>query len=738
MTELPEFDHLVGKADKGVEIELGDLLRKLWRRRRVIFGTTASLTILAAVLVFQLTPLFTATTRVMIEPRRSQVVNVQAVLSGLLPDTETINSEIQVIQSRQLAQRIVKSLKLDQDPEFNPSLRPKSFWSWVSSYKSLLPAALSSPEPVSTPEQVEERVRTVVTDTFLEKLTVVSMFRSWVIEIAVRTDDPHKSALIANTVADLYIVEQLEAKFEATRVASKWLSDRLAALRQEVEISERAAEQYRREAGIVEGRDSVTGATQQLTEINTELVLAASRRAEADARLNQVKILLKFKRDVGSIGEVLNSPLIQRLLEQESEVLRRNGELSAEFGPKHPRMINLKAEIRDLRRKIATEIDKIVQGLSSEVEVAIARERSLAGNLRRLEVRIGIINQKQVQLRALTRDALANRTVYESFLARFKEMGGQEDLQQPDARIISRAGLPISQSYPKKTLMIALAFMGSLMLGMGLVFVVERLDSGFRSMSQIEQFTRFPALGLVPQVTGKYRNAPERIVLDEPISAYGESMRNLFVSLMLSNVDKPPKVVLFTSSMPGEGKSVVSLSLARTVALSGRKALLIDCDLRQPVIHDKMELPRTPGLVELLADRAELSEVIRRDEATGADLIMAGEQVVNTVDLLGSEQMKKLLATFSKTYDLVILDSPPVLAVADARVLATQADKTVFVVRWERTRRDAAMLALRQLDAANGNIAGIVLSRVDVKKHAAYGFADSGYYHGKYKKYYTT
>jgi len=746
MTELPEIDHLEGREswrlinmrNGNKAADLRELLRRIWRRRRVVVGMVVTVTALVAIISFQLVPRYTARAQVMIEPRRSQVVDVQAVLSGLPPDTETINSEIQVIHSRQMASRVIERLGLDSDPEFNPDLREPTWWSAIADYEQWLPAELLGAMRPQSPEDQAELAATRVIDTFLRKLSVQAKLRSWVIEVSVETTDARRSAEIANAVVDLYLVEQLEAKFEATKVATEWLSERLSGLREQVEISERAVAEYRRQVGLVEGKDSVDVTSQQLSEINTQLVLASSERAEAEARLQQVERLVRSRRDVSAVAQVLASPLIQRLHEQESELIRREGELSSEYGPKHPRMINLRAEIRDLRRKISGEVDKIIQGLKGEVDVAKARERSLRSNLGSLESKIGDLNQKQVQLSALQRDANANRALYEAFLARFKEMSGQQELQTPDARIISRAGVPTIPSYPNKTVLVVFAFVGSLVLGLVVVFAIEQLDAGFRSMEQIEQITRFPALGLIPHIRTARNSPPERMVLDDPVSAYAESIRNLFVSLMLSNVDKPPKLVLVSSSMPEEGKSAISLSLARTVALSGRKVVVVDCDLRRPRVHDSLGMPRTPGLVELLAHRASAEDVIRKDNASGLHVISAGEHVSNTTDLVGSEQMKLLLTNLAKSYDLVVMDSPPVLAVTDARILSTYADKTVFVVRWEKTRREAAILGLRQLSAAGASIAGVVLSKVDVKKHAGYGYADSGYYYGKYKKYYTT
>lgn len=730
------------------DLDLGELLRKLWRRKLAVLGTVVTVTTLAAIVVFQLTPRYTARTAVMIEPRETQVVDIQAVMSGLPRDFATIESEVEVIRSRALANRVIRKLKLLEDPEFNHSLRPKTPWDELRDelfdVRAYVPEewldivfGAADEEPLSE-EVKREKERVGVIDSFLGRLAVRPERRSRVIIISFESENPRTAALVANTVADLYLVEQLEAKFEATRRAAAWLSTRLAALREKVEAAERAVEKFRKKAGLIEG-EHVTLAVQEISELNTELLMARNKGAEAEARLTQLEaIRLRSSGTVDSVAEVLSSPLVQRLREQETEVLRKTAELSTNYGEKHPRMINVRAEIRDLRGKIETEIHKITENLRGEVAVAQARERTLAGRLKQLEKKIARLNENRVQLHALEREAGANRALYQTFLSRFKETRAQEDIQQTDARIISRADVPNGPSFPKKGLILALAFAGGIFLGVAFAFFIERLDQGFRSMEQVERLAGVSPLGLVPALKGlrAYANAPENYIVAKPESAYGESIRSLHIGVQLSNVDTPPKVVLVTSALPEEGKTAIALSLARVKALAGEKTIIVESDMRRPCLYKKLRLPKEPGLVEFLADQAALADVIRKDEATGADLLPAGRLTPNSSDLLGSERMKGLLAELSARYDLVVLDSPPVLAVADARILCRLADKTIFIVRWAETRREVAMMGLKQIAEAGGDIAGFALSRVNVKKHARYGYGDSGYYYGRYRKYY--
>ncbi len=498
------------------EFDLGQLLRKLWRRKGIIFGTMTVLTVLTAVTVFQLTPRYTAEAFLIIETRGSNVAaDVEAVLSGLSADRETIQSEIEVLGSRGLADKTVNRLNLHRNPEFNASLRPTGLLAEFLDPARYIPKEWLTAifghggDESLTEEELRAREKVRVTNTFLEHLTIVPKGKSRVLVVQVFSENPKTAAEIANTHADLYIVEQLEVKFEATRRATAWLNERVTGLRGKVKATEKAVEVFRQSSGLLGGEgggagEGITLTAQELSELNTQLILARTAQAEANARLHQVRALVSEAGGVESAAEVLQSVLIRELRTQEAEVARKVAELSGEFGERHPKMINARAEIQDLRNKIEAEVGKIVKGLENEVGVARVRVATLRASLDDLKKRAAEANKASIRLRALEREATANRTLLETFLARFKETSAQEDLsaQTPDARIISLAEVPDRPSFPKKGLMIAMAFVGSTLIGLMLVFGIEQLDSGFRSGEQIEQATGVPVLGLVPLLSG--------------------------------------------------------------------------------------------------------------------------------------------------------------------------------------------------------------------------------------------
>jgi succinoglycan biosynthesis transport protein ExoP len=725
------------------EVELGEVLRKLWRRKGIIAGVTVALTLIAALVILQITKLYTAESMVMINDRETQVVDVEAVVSALAGDAETIESEIQVIRSRGIAQRVVDELRLQDDPEFNSALRPRSTVKTLLDPRRWIPpdwlsmVGAEGPGGSLSPEEEVERRRARIVNFFLSKLEVSQVGRSRVIRIAFTSTNPRLAARIANLLADFYVVSQLEAKFDATQRANEWLSGRVAELREAVHRAEGAVEEFRQQSGLIQGKDA-TLKTQEISELNAQLVIERSKRAEAEARLRQVERLLNGPDGAQAVSKVLQSPLIQSLREQQADIEGQAAELTYEYGIMHPRMINIHAEAEDLRQKIADEVDRIVQGLRNDVSVARAREDTLATALNELREEVGQANTNEITLRALEREAEASRALLETFLARSKETGSQEDFQQADATVISWAAAPERPSYPRRKLLligaVGVAGFFSMMLALG----VEMFDHGFRSMEQIERQLGVRPLGLVPAIKGlaKLRCSADRHILEKPGSAYAESIRSLYTSLVLSSGGQPVKTILVTSALPKEGKTSIALSLAHMLASSGHNVMLVDCDLRRPTAHKTFGVRSQPGLVELLLGKAALKEVLTTDPRSGARLVPAGGPVLNPAELLGSPQMKRFLAWLAERHELVILDSPPVLAVSDARVLARMVDRTLFLVRWVETRRERVIAGWRQLVEAGGTVR-VALTLVDVRRHAQYSYSDSGDFYGQIRKYYT-
>jgi capsular exopolysaccharide synthesis family protein len=750
---LPPGGERLGDAELS---PLRQLFSTLWRRKWIIVTCVIVAFAISVLWVLQMTPRYVAEAVVVVESRRENVVNIQSVLQGISPDFYTNETEAQILRSRGLAARVVDQLNLVKDPSLNPLLAPPkpglqsvlrdlNLGELVS---DLLPDLARDMFPGRTEDvaaklaalpqdQRDKAVRERVIDAFLANLTVTAQERSRAIRISFIAENADLAAQAVNTLADIYILDTVNAKYDATSRASDWLNGRVADLRARTQESQQALEAYRRKIGIIDLGQRATLLTQQLAELNSKLIAARTERGEAQAKYQQLRRLLTSSANIDSANAVLDSPLIQRLREQEAVVLREIGELKTVLREEHPRLVLKRNELADLQGNIRKEIEKIGINEQSKLAIAQARETTLQQEVGKLQSQIQEQNEAEVSLRQLESELNANKQLYETVLSRFKETDVQgQSVQTADARMISPATPPARPAYPKKTLIVGFALVVSVVLGIAIVFLLEHLDSGFRSMRQLEASSGVVTIGMVPQVTGLRSAAPQDQVIERPHSVFSESIRGIRTALLLSNVDKPPRTVLFTSSVPGEGKTSTVLALARASAKAGQRVVVLDCDVRAPSVHTQLGMPNLRGLVDVLSGDAKLEDVIEIDDRSGAHFITAGSAAPNPTDLLGSARMRQLLERLREVYDLVVIDTPPVLAVSDVLILLRLADKTCFLVRWGKTHRGAAMGALRQVMDAGASLLGTVLTQVDAKKHAQYHYGNSAYYYGAYKKYY--
>ena len=729
------------------ELSLSSFLNVLEVRRKLIISVTFLISLLALLTIYQLVPRYTATNQLLIGINSAKVVDIEEVLSGGMKGDTAVIGEMEVIKSRELAHKIIAHLHLDQYEEFNPKPKPPGFLdqfnpkNWIPETwkESLGTKALDT----RTETEKQESQLNNLTNKFLSKVTVSQVKRSQVINIAVETQDPKLAAIIANEVADQYIVGQLQAKFDATKKATDWLNDQLGDLKQKLENSERAVENYRKNHNLVEVSKGTGVTQQQLSEINSQLISARAQRAEAEAKYQQVESITRNGQDIDSVAEVLNSGLISSLRGQEAEVQRKYSEMLVEYGARHPKMIQMQAELADIKAKIDTEVKKIAAGLRHSLDVARARENSLASSLQQMESKTAGNSQAEVELRALEREATANKVLFETFLGRFKETASTQGIEQADARVISFAEVPLSASFPKKNLMITVSILGALFFAIFLAFVLEMLNPGIRSPEQVSQLFNLTTLGIVPKTVNI--NIPVlQYLLEKPQSALAEALNTLRISLSLLNPDSDVKSVLISSALPSEGKSTLASLLSRHSAAAGKKVVLVDADLRRPTIAKMFDLDKkTLGLTDLLMNHTlTLTDVLVKDSATGLSLLTRGHAAfLNPSDLFASQRMKALLEQLKQEFDLVIVDSAPIMAVPDSRILAGLVDKILFVVNWDTTPKKVVATALH-IFAKDGhnNLAGIVLQKVNLEQYGRYGYGDSGYYYsyGRYKQYYTS
>jgi succinoglycan biosynthesis transport protein ExoP len=736
--------HEEGPSRTAPTLGLADLLMVLSRRKYLLLGTIGIVTLLGIINVYMLTPLFTANTSVMVDPREQRVIDVESLVAGGPADQSTIESEIQVVQSDELAARVIRQLGLDRLAEFNPkvaaeqeadsfklpSLRDLPPVQWLKSLFS------DGEEEVPDPAAEEARLMTAMKAKFLSRLNVSSVGRSRVLTISFTSEDPAVAANVANAIASLYITQQLEQKFDARQKANAWLGERLSRLREEVETAERAVETARASQGLVQGRDAGL-VNEQLSQLNTQLVMARAENSTSQAQLRSVESAVAA-RGIRAVFDVTDSTLVNGLRAQETTLRQREAELLNNLGPRHPQVIDLKAQISSVVNEINNEANNRLRALRNQAAVTQQRVTSLEQSMSNLEQESARLNQSDVQIRALQREADANRALFENFLARSKETQSV-DLEQPNAWIVSTANAPLAPSFPRKPLFIAVALVLAIGLGLILVFLAEQLERGMQTQDDVERMLHLPSLGMIPLVKRNRlsRKPPQDYALDKPASAYSQAVKSLFTSLIIAHQRKGTgNIVLLTSAVPGEGKSALVATLARVTAIAGRRVLIVDCDLRRPNIHRSLNLPNQYGLADFLSGNATLPDVMRTDSRTGADVITAGSPTDNPEEIIRNPLFDQMLFNLRPQYDLILLDAPPVLPVSDTRILAEKASQCVVVVKWRRTPRKLVQLAIRQLTDAGANIAGVALNQVDTSKAARYGSGEVEYYMGRRGSYF--
>ncbi len=705
-----------------------DTIRRLWRHRWLIAGCAILVGGGAAAVAFTLPSYYVAEARIQVgipAPRYFNN-NIESILGDMTPDMERVQSEGYIILSRGVAKQVIQRLKLEDDPEFNIELQTPSRWSkFLAEYgPSALMARLRGDAPGSVIDPAKAREARMI-DRLLSRVDVVTLGRSHVLSIKADSQNPDTAATIANTLTEVYLEYQRQEKIKAAERVEKFLQGRIAELRDQVRKSDQAVEEYRRRYGLYKGQ--VTGVTsQQLTELNTQLMQAQSAKQETESRLREAQSLQRGGMGGESVPEVLRSPLIAALKQQQAEAERKAAELAAAYGPRHPLMINARSEVGNIQGRVAAEVAKVIDGLAREARSAAARYDSLKQSFEQTKGQMGDVNERAIELDSLERDAVVNRNLLEAMLNRAKQTMGQEDIQQASAKLVSPAGAPFAPSYPPKALLAFLGAIGGTMVGAAFALMREGADRTFRRADQIVAATGLPVIAMVPHLSGG--TPPQVHVLRKPTSPYSESLRRLHIGLELSEVAESPKTVLFTSAAPAEGKSVMVASLGRLLASNGKRVLLVDCDWRCPKLHQLFRCSNRNGLASLLtSETAELDDFVHHDALSGVDVITAGEWTPQATHLLTSQRMRVVLDALAPDYDQIILDTPPVLVGAEVLAFTRMVEKVVFVVRWGHTRQEAVLEALKQVVEAQADVAGVVMSRVVPKQYRRYAHGSATY-----------
>lgn len=722
---------------RGDGAQLASTLQFLRRRLGIILGGCLLVTGLSALLAYSFTPQYTAQAQLMIDARQVHVTDVQSVLSGLSAENAVLRSELDVLNSVPLMRRVAERHDLYNDPYFNPPEEPSRWAEWRDEGRkflasvlptNLVPAWALELEGPPVDNLDEEAERRWVIDRLLAKLKTDNDGRSYTIKLSFTSPDPEKSAEVVNAIVEQYLEDQLEAKLDATRSANEWLVQRLNELGAEVREAELAVREYREAHGLIESRGETVG-EQQLAEINAQLVMAQVERSQAEARLRAAR-----SGNPEGLRDVEGATILWHLRSEEAALRRREAENASRYGPLHPEMQKMQAERADVQAKLREETGRVVQSLSIAVQEAIAKEEALATALAGLRQDSSGTQRAEVELNELIRQAESISAIYANFLRRYRETSEQEGLQRPDARVVSSAETPSVPSFPRPALMMGAGGMLGLLLGLMIAAVLELIDRGYRLSNQLERDTGLPVLGVEPLL--RSRLEPSTYALAKPYSAFSEGVQGLRMSLQLTPEEGPHRVIMVTSSVPSEGKTSLCLTLGRMAARSGARTLLVEADLRRPRMAYRLKLRPRAFLADVLDGTHHLDEAVVEDKFSGMHILASRHGVSSPLERVASRRMAAFIESVRHRYDLVLLDTPPIMAVADAGPLAKISDAVVFVVRWGQTPRDTVKAALRKLAVVDIAVTGIVLSQVDLRKQATYGYGDYGYHYDRYKGYY--
>lgn len=674
-------------ADSSDAFRLSDLWPMARARTSLVVSTALGVMAVVAIVLMAWPSRYSASAVVMLDPRKNNVADMSAVVSEMPTDPASVQNQIQILTSRDLAGRVIDKLGLAQDPQFNPSLEPGIL-------------AFLSPT-----DQSPQGLRDAEITAFLKHLSADAVGLSTAISISYSARDSQTAARIANAIADTYIETEIDANLGATRATTQWLTERIHQLSRQVQAAESNVQAYKAEHDMNEVADGTSVVDQQLTAISTQLVEARGDLAEKQANSSRIATLMKTGQ-ASDVSQIVSSPLIVQLREQQAEAIRDESQLATKYGPKHPKLIAAENQKRDLDSKIDQEVDRIAGSVANDVAVARAHVASLQTSLQQAEAEATDQNMAGVKLKALEANAQSTRTMYEAFVVRLRET--QSPIGLSDARVISHASPPVAPSSPPRLLIFGAAIPAGVLLGLLMALLAERFGAMFPARAASRALGRLRAVPVLAEIQGVATARTADQVVDWPTAPFAQGIATLARRIAQAG----PKVVALTSSGPGESCSEIAVALARVASLMGQRVVIVDGNLTMPAAALGMGIgPAQAGLMEVLGRKAPLSRALQRDPRSNAFVLSPAWRPRDPALVLASPQMAGLIQHLRRSCDLVLIDATPVLGVRETRFLTGLADAVALVVRQDRTPPQAVAAAVDALAAIQAPPVGLVLTR---------------------------
>ncbi len=703
------------------------LLAALRRRRAALLANILLWPLFAFIAIKQVPPQYTATGALVYEPSEYKVRELQSVLQAD-PTTEAVMaSQAEILRGLHVVQRVVERGNLYDNPEFNRALRPRGHLmraidavrAWFAPVPPAAQPALAGP----THDASRDATLLAVQQAFDAHTVKFSR----VLEVSFTARDPQVAATAVNNAMDIYIKDQYAAKHRAVDRATEWLNKRAAELRKEVRDGEDRIAAYRASQGLAQGMHAGMDA-EEISNLAEDLVHARTALGNAEAKLDAAR------GNAGAAAQAAIAPSVVQLRSLEDQISAQIQSQQGRLGPNHPEELGLQRQLADAHRAVQAEIARVVSATEAELRAARERVAALEQDLRNGEAAADRSAAAQVALNAMQRDVDASRQQLQAVLDSIQRTGQQAAIESSEAHEISLALPPDTPSFPRTVPLMAAAIAFGVLAGVLLVYLLELADATLRSGEALRATFDLPCFALLPQMSRRQLGhlSADEYVARKPLSPFAEQVRTLRAGLWMGA--ERPRVVAVTAARAGEGKTTVALALARSAALSGEHVLVMECDLRRPTFAARMKAMAPAGLADCLRGKLAANEAIFTDAGTGMDVMQAGSVGTDLPDRFLSGVMARMLSDLRQKYDLILLDSPPVQAIAEARILAGIADATLLCVRWCATPRLVVQHTLELLEEAHAHVVGCALTRVDARAHVRSGYADADVYHRRGRK----
>jgi capsular exopolysaccharide synthesis family protein len=674
---------------------------------------------------------YRATARIQIDREAPKVLQFQEVVdaqAGMYGD-EYFQTMFQLIQSRSLAEEVIRRLNLASNPEFLGSKQfPKT---GIRGFLAQLFGGQAKKEvaapPVASPTVPQN---TMLVNRFLGMLRIDLVKNTRLMDVNVISPYPRLAADMANALCVAFIERNQEQRLSTTRQATDWLSTQIDDARRKVEESEVALQKFREGKDIVaiENREAIVG--QKLEELNTAYTRAKTDRIALETRYRQMQKMAGAELD--SLPDVMSNPTISQLRAERARLSNELADQEKTYTPKHPRIIKLRAQLDSVQQQIQLEISKVVKSIRNEYEVAKAKEETIQQAFDQQKKSVQSMGKSTAQISVLERDVENNRKIYSLLLSRAKETGLSEGLQTGNLHIVDKAEVPLGPFAPNRRRALMFSFALSLLGGLTLVFFMEYMDDSVKDPDDLEAAGKLPFLASIPYIRMRENDGVRELVTQvEPKSSFAEAYRSARTSILFAADQTPLNTLLVTSAGPREGKTTTAVNLAVTLAQAGNRVLLIDADLRKPRVHSVFSMENTTGLSKLLTESNDISDMCRKTVVPNLNVITSGPIPANPAELLASPRMKKLLAALEKSFDRVIVDCPPVISVTDASIISALVDGVVLVIGAGKTSRKVTILVKNRLDEAKAKLLGVVMNFVD-NRRGHYYYAAPHYYYSYY------